>query len=96
MDQTTFVLHLALKFVVFVELLDELLIQLFGRLVAVAHDESLDPMIAHRYQVLADCLKMILNLKQVWISFKCKTKTAIDKPSETQSLAARSRSSDSQ
>lgn len=48
---------------VFVVLLDQLLVQLLGRLVAVAHDEALHTMVAHRDQVVANRLKVILHLK---------------------------------
>lgn len=57
--------HLALELVVLVEVALQLLVHLLAGLVAVAHDETLHPMIAHRNQIEAHRIEVRLDLRLI-------------------------------
>lgn len=58
-------LYFALELMIFVEVLHQLLVQLFRGFIAITHDETFNAVIANRYQVIANALKVSFNLIRI-------------------------------
>lgn len=55
-------LNFALELMIFIEVLHQLLVQLLRRFITITHNETFNAMIAHRYQTVANTLKVGFNL----------------------------------